>query len=78
MIIRLVRMHFSPETSEQFLNIFEEMKQHIRAFEGCKGLELYREIDDAHSFTTYSFWDTVEHLEAYRKSDLFKTTWGEG
>ncbi len=70
-------MHFSPETSEQFLAIFEEMNQHIRAFEGCKGLELYREIDDAHSFTTYSFWDTVEHLEAYRKSDLFKATWAK-
>ncbi len=77
MIIRLVRMHFSPETSQQFLAIFEEMQQQIRAFEGCKGLELYREIDDAHSFTTYSFWDTLEHLEAYRKSDLFKATWAK-
>ena len=77
MIIRLVRMHFSPETSEQFLAIFEEMNQNIRSFEGCQGLELYREIDDAHSFTTYSFWDSLEHLETYRKSDLFKSTWAK-
>lgn len=77
MVIRLVRMHFSPETSAQFLAIFEEMNQHIRAFEGCRGLELYREIDDAHSFTTYSLWDSLEHLETYRKSDLFKSTWAK-
>lgn len=77
MIIRLVRMHFSPETSERFLAIFEEMNRHIRAFEGCKGLELYREIDDAHSFATYSVWDSREHLEAYRQSELFKSTWAK-
>ncbi|MGQ9805050.1 MAG: putative quinol monooxygenase [Chlorobiales bacterium] len=77
MIIRLVRMHFSAETSKQFLTIFEEMNQHIRSFEGCQGLELYREIDDAHSFTTYSFWDSIEHLETYRNSELFKATWAK-
>jgi quinol monooxygenase YgiN len=77
MIIRLVRMHFSAETSAQFLEIFEEMNQHIRAFEGCRGLELYREVDDAQSFTTYSLWESLEHLEVYRKSDLFKSTWAK-
>lgn len=77
MIIRLVRMHFSPETSEQFLTIFEEMRAQIRGFAGCQGLELYREVDDAHSFTTYSFWDSVEHLNAYRQSVLFQATWAK-
>ncbi len=77
MVIRLVRMHFFPETSAQFLAIFEEMNQHIRTFEGCRGLELYREIDDMHSFTTYSFWESLEHLEMYRNSDLFKLTWAK-
>lgn len=70
-------MHFSPDASAQFLAIFDEMNRHIRSFEGCRGLELYREIDDAHSFTTYSFWDSLEHLEAYRQSELFKSTWAK-
>jgi quinol monooxygenase YgiN len=70
-------MHFAPETSARFLDIFEEMRTHIRSFEGCQGLELYREIDDAHSFATYSFWDSVAHLNAYRESAVFQATWAK-
>jgi heme oxygenase (mycobilin-producing) len=75
MLIRLVRMKFHAESSATFLAIFDEMKQHIRHYDGCSHLELLEELGDPHAFTTYSIWDTAEHLDTYRNSALFQSTW---
>jgi quinol monooxygenase YgiN len=68
-------MHFKSECSREFLKIFEETRPKIRAATGCMGLELWREIGDEDSFTTLSHWSSMSHLESYRKSELFTTTW---
>lgn len=75
MLIRIVRMTFQPEAVAQFEEIFNGSKRHIRAFPGCHRLELLRDLNQPHVFCTYSYWDGPEALEAYRQSDLFKSTW---
>lgn len=76
MIIRIVRMHFTEAGVEEFLSVFNANKSAIRNFPGCSHLELLRDKDDDTVFTTLSYWDREESLEAYRKSPLFSKVWG--
>ena len=75
MIIRIVKMNFRPEEVGAFQENFEKNKEKIRAFEGCEGLQLLRDINHPSRFFTYSFWQSTDHLEAYRKSELFQGVW---
>ena len=77
MLIRIVRMTFRPEAVAEFEEIFNDSKARIRSFPGCLHLELLRDLDQPAVFCTYSHWDGPEALEAYRHSDLFKTTWAK-
>jgi quinol monooxygenase YgiN len=77
MLIRIVRMTFRPEAVGEFEAIFNDSKARIRAFPGCLHLELLRDLDQPHVFCTYSHWDGPGALEAYRQSELFKSTWAK-
>lgn len=68
-------MGFKEDKTEEFLANFDEVKQHIRNFPGNRFLELYRDRRDPTIFFTYSYWDTEDDLENYRKSDLFCEVW---
>jgi quinol monooxygenase YgiN len=76
MIIRIVRMTFDPEKIDAFLEIFSETKGAIRNVEGCRHLELLRDIHHPNILTTLSHWDSHDDLDNYRTSDLFKNVWG--
>jgi quinol monooxygenase YgiN len=75
MLVRIVRMTFRPEEVASFLQIFEQSKQLIRSFEGCRHLELHRDADNPAVYYTYSHWLSETHLNAYRDSELFGKTW---
>jgi heme-degrading monooxygenase HmoA len=75
MIIRIVQMNFREEAIAAFLALFEERKKLIRNFEGCKHLELWQDAHQPNIFFTYSIWDSEEHLNHYRFSELFRDTW---
>jgi quinol monooxygenase YgiN len=77
MLIRIVKMSFKPSESQNFLDMFQEIKDKIRAFDGCEYLELMQDNDDAHSFSTYSKWRDDKALLAYRNSDLFDGVWAK-
>ena len=77
MFIRIVKMKFNPKKVDIFLKNFNNNKERIRNFDGCRLLELYRDKNDPFEFFTYSYWETEAHLEAYRKSALFKKVWAE-
>jgi len=70
-------MSFDPSKIDEFLANFDAKKQHIRNFEGCEFLELYRDKKKTNVFFTYSFWSSEADLENYRQSELFKTVWTE-
>lgn len=75
MFIRIVKMRFQEDKIDAFLKNFNEVKEKIRGFEGNQHLELYQDKNDSRIFFTYSFWETEEHLEIYRKSELFGEVW---
>lgn len=77
MFVRIVKMSFEPSKIEGFLTNFDTQKDHIRHFEGCQFLELYRDKVNTNIFFTYSFWTSEAALETYRHSDLFKGIWAE-
>lgn len=70
-------MKFREDRIEDFLRNFDSVKDRIRAFEGCKLLELYRDHDDPTRFFTYSYWDSEKELNAYRSSPMFEEVWKE-
>lgn len=70
-------MNFKSDKVEEFLNIFNRHKTKIRGFEGCDFLELYQDRKDKNIFFTYSYWQTEDDLENYRKSNLFKKVWSK-
>lgn len=74
-LIRIVRMTFQPQSVDEFLLLFDDSSNLIRAFEGCHHLELWQDADQPYVFTTYSLWTDARALDAYRESDLFKSTW---
>ncbi len=75
MLVRIVRMTFQPDKLADFHAIFDRSKAHIRAFPGNYHLELLRDPENPAVRMTYSLWESVDALEAYRQSDLFRTTW---
>ena len=75
MLIRIVRMTFQVNKVGEFLEIFNRSKHQIRAFEGCLHLEFLQDKNAPNIMLTYSHWESEEHLNIYRNSDLFKTTW---
>lgn len=77
MIVRIVKMTFREEEVNNFLTLFEERKKLIRGFEGCNHLELWQGANEDNVFFTYSIWDSEEHLDHYRFSELFKDTWAK-
>jgi quinol monooxygenase YgiN len=77
MISRIVRMQFRAGEREAFLDIFEASKHQIRQFRGCQYLRLYNEAGHPEIFFTYSIWTSAAHLDAYRNSELFRTTWAK-
>lgn len=70
-------MTFAPEHVETFLEQFDEIAPQIRAFPGCHYLELWRDLNADAVFTTYSHWEDEAALDAYRRSDFFRSTWAE-
>lgn len=75
MITRVVKMTFREDEIQSFEQIFAESAALIESFEGCGEVKLMRDISHNNVFFTLSKWQTEEHLQIYRSSILFKTTW---
>ena len=77
MIIRIVKMTFEPQKTDQFLEIFNESKELIRNMEGCSHLELLNDVNSRNIFFTYSYWNSEADLNNYRNSQVFNTIWAK-
>ncbi len=77
MLIRYVRMTFQPDKVEEFLKIFEESKDKIKAMPGCHDLELQQDIHFPNILMTRSHWESEVALNSYRDSELFRVTWAK-
>jgi len=77
MIIRIVKMTFRDDSSETFKEFTISIKNTIKSFDGCLKLNVLRDKHNSNTFFTYSHWESEEHLNRYRDSDFFKTTWAK-
>ncbi len=77
MLVRIVKLTFQIENIASFEQIFQETKNEIRNFNGCKLLRLHQDKENPAIFFTYSYWDSAEALENYRNSAFFKGVWAE-
>jgi len=75
MIVRIVKMTFKTECTEEFILLYERVSPHIKAFDGCRSVSLLRDVSDDRVMMTYSLWDDEDSLNRYRHSDFFKQTW---
>jgi quinol monooxygenase YgiN len=73
MIVRLVAMRFQPGKGQEFLRIFTEACNTIRAQSGCLYLTLLQSSPD--DFVTVSHWQSVADLDAYRHGEVFGSIW---
>ena len=71
-------MTFREEAVETFLHeVFEQSKDRIRAFPGCRHMELLRNLAQPNILFTFSIWDSEAALDSYRQSDFFQQTWAK-
>lgn len=77
MITRVVKMTFKPESIQAFKDIFYASQKLIGSFEGCRRVDLMRDLNNECVFFTLSYWDSEEDLNSYRQSYLFKNTWSK-
>lgn len=70
-------MTFRPDALETFLTLFDATAPEIRTFPGCLFLELWQDSRYPGLLTTHSHWTSAEALQAYRESDLFRSTWAK-
>jgi quinol monooxygenase YgiN len=70
-------MEFQPAHVDDFLTHFDSIRSLIRNFPGVRHLELRRDANHSNVFYTYSKWNGLDDLEAYRQSDLFKGAWAQ-
>jgi quinol monooxygenase YgiN len=70
-------MTFEPSKVNDFIKVFDASKERIRNFEGCSHLKLLNDVNASNIFFTYSHWESEDHLNAYRNSELFKSTWAQ-
>ena len=77
MLLRTVRMTFRPDAVAPFLALFREARPKISAADGCEALALWADPRYPNVLTTVSTWQSRAHLDAYRHSELFETTWAK-
>ncbi len=70
-------MDFDPNRVDDFLALFETVKDKIANFPGCKHLELKKDAQLDHVYYTFSKWEDESNLEEYRHSELFIDTWAK-
>lgn len=75
MITRIVKLTIDPSKKEEFIAIFKNNNHHIKACEGCMGVELLEDQKFDNIFFTYSHWEHEDNLNNYRKSEIFGSIW---
>jgi len=62
MITRFVKLTFTQEHIEDFIQIWQDSREKIAAFEGCHFVEMHQARVPANVCFTHSIWDSEEAL----------------
>lgn len=68
-------MTFQENKVNEFLALFDAYKEAIRNQPGCTHLELWQDLHQSNSYSTYSHWETEDDLNNYRTSETFGKVW---
>ncbi len=63
----LVLLEVNATKPDELEAFFREELHHTRAFEGCEGLTIHRNMDDSNNLVIVENWETREHYEKYFK-----------
>lgn len=55
--------------------LLEVVSTKVRNMDGCSHLHILVDIHQPTHITTYSHWQSEDHLNIYRHSQVFKTFW---
>lgn len=77
MITRFVKLTFKEDKIDDFINIWNESREKIAAFEGCNFVEMHQARVPNNVCFTHSIWEDEDALNAYRHSKLFHNTWAK-
>jgi heme-degrading monooxygenase HmoA len=76
-----VGMNYSvrPGKDEQFLAVFNKVRQIIGEMDGHRWTKLYRDVDSAHDYLLISEWSSEEQFRAFIASERFRNVadWGK-
>jgi heme-degrading monooxygenase HmoA len=75
MLTRIVKITFQEDKLPAFFEHFETVKWKVATFPGCRGMKLFKDINNPSIVMTYSIWDSEEALNNYRDSELFGALW---
>lgn len=75
MIVRVVKLTFSPATVGAFDALYTQFEARIQAHQGCQMVRAMKVQGQPCQRATLSFWETQEDLDVYRKSTLFGEVW---
>ena len=68
-------MTFKPEHIKDFEGYFLSIKTKVAGQPGCNGVKLLKEKGETGVFFTYSSWNSVDDLNAYRNTQTFGKIW---
>lgn len=75
MIIRIVELQFESDSASRAVKLVKDIAPKVRQSSGCLHLEILVDVRKGGHISTYSKWESEDHLNAYRDSQLFKNFW---
>lgn len=75
MISRLVALRIHPDRQTQLAEVLAGSAPRVRTVAGCQGLTIVQDISDPLHYLTWSQWDSVAGLEAYRHGPVYAEVW---
>jgi quinol monooxygenase YgiN len=75
MIVRVVKLQFDERTHEEAQRHLLGIVPTVRQWPGCTHLEVLFDENRIGRILTYSHWESVEALNEYRNSMVFRKFW---
>jgi quinol monooxygenase YgiN len=64
-VMVLVEMKVKPEAVNEVKGLLKQMLPDTRAYAGCKGIDIYDNVDDTGDLVFYERWDSRDHYQRY-------------
>jgi quinol monooxygenase YgiN len=64
-IVVLLEIQVKPEAVDEMKAFLKRVLPDTRAYDGCQGVDLYGNLDDAGNLVVYERWDSRQHYETY-------------